>query len=87
VSGVAVYNPEMLELMQSIYREVMISDFDLGLSEHEREHVAQEILRLVAYGRCERDEIVTTIRSWVERRGITGRPLDDVDQSAKPHYR
>ena len=83
----AVYNPETLELMQSIYREVMISDFDLGLSEREREYVAQEILRLVASGRCERDEIVRTVRSWVERRGIMDRSLDDVDQSAKPHFR
>lgn len=83
----AVYDPETLELMQSIYREVMISDFDLGLSEREREYVAQEILRMVASGRCEHDEIVMTMRSWVERRGIIDRSFDNVDQSAKPQFR
>lgn len=82
----AVYNPETLELMQGIYREVMISDFDLGLSEREREYVAQEILRLVASGRCERDVIVMTMRSWLERRGIIDRSIDG-DQSAKTQFR
>lgn len=81
----AVYNPEALELVRGIYREVMLSEPALDLSDLARDKIAQEILRLVASGRCEREEILAVVLSQIERRNALDRFLPDHDQPSKPN--